>query len=469
MARITWTRILCTPLTLVFLIAILSMPHQTNAGAASQAQTQAFYRLRVTFSSSSDFANLFVLNPEILLSMQVQTVEGETTSVTTQIDQLSVAQSLPRAEQGNRVGIIADYALDGGALDQPLRLALSTGAMNSTRVNVAVMVGATPTSLGNIFHQSASRQRYEVDLSSLQTYAPETAPLGSVVPHMLWAFYYSWYESTTWSSPELIDHPLELYDSNSSLTIQRQIEQAQKAGIDGFISSWWGPGHQSDKSLSLLLEEAQKQDFSVMIYMETLGNARTAESLYDWLSYFIATYRDHPAYYKIDGKPVIVPFWSIGVPLDVWDGVFTRLHEGGLDAVYLAMSYDNIAALDLFDGLYECCVFDTNLYTAVGQASRATRYYHILDDNPTPRIFAPAVQPGFDDRLIPGRDGTLQERENGLTYSRNFDIVLAHDPDWIFINSWNEWWENSQIEPGELYGNQYLEITREYADRWKSE
>jgi len=50
-----------------------------------------------------------------------------------------------------------------------------------------------------------------------------------------------------------------------------------------------------------------------------------------------------------------------------------------------------------------------------------------------------------------------------------FDIVLAHDPNWIFINSWNEWWENSHIEPSELYGTQYLDITREYANRWKGE
>ena len=470
MARITWTRMVCTLLTLVLLIAILSMPHQTNVGAASQAQTQAFYRLRVTFSSSSDWANLIVLNPDILLSIRVQTVEGKTTSVETQLDRLSVAQTVSQAELGNRVGIIADYALDAGALDQPLRLALSTGAMNSTRVNVAVMDDGTPTSLNNIFHQSATEKRYEVDLSSLQTYAPETAPLASaVVPHMLWAFYYTWYEHETWSSPELLDHPLNLYDSNSPLTLRRQIEQAQSVGIDGFISSWWGPGHQSDHSLSLLLDEAHKHDFSVMIYFETLGNARSADDLYDWLSYFIATYRDHPAYYKIDGKPVIVPFWSIGVPLHVWTRVFTRLHEEGLDAVYLAMSYDNIAALDLFDGLYECCVWDADLDTAVAQAGRATHFYHLLDDNPTPRIFAPTVQPGFDDRLLPERAGSLQERENGLTYRRNFDIVLAHDPDWIFINSWNEWWENSHIEPGELYGTQYLDITREYASRWKGE
>ena len=41
--------------------------------------------------------------------------------------------------------------------------------------------------------------------------------------------------------------------------------------------------------------------------------------------------------------------------------------------------------------------------------------------------------------------------------------------DWIFITTWNEWWENTSIEPGELYGDQYLQITKEYAEKWKNQ
>ena len=54
--------------------------------------------------------------------------------------------------------------------------------------------------------------------------------------------------------------------------IARHIEQAQAAGIDGFITSWWGPGTETDRNLVTLLDLAEERDFKVAIYFETLDN-----------------------------------------------------------------------------------------------------------------------------------------------------------------------------------------------------
>jgi len=42
-------------------------------------------------------------------------------------------------------------------------------------------------------------------------------------------------------------------------------------------------------------------------------------------------------------------------------------------------------------------------------------------------------------------------------------------PDWLFITSWNEWWENTHIEPSDHYGSLYLQLTRELLDDWKNQ
>ena len=97
----------------------------------------------------------------------------------------------------------------------------------------------------------------------------------------------------------------------------------------------------------------------------------------------------------------------------------------------------------------------------------AIHCYPILADSPASKIAAIDVVPGYDDRLIPGRKGAVQDRENGAFYEGMFNAALASNPDWILITSWNEWWENTYIEPGQLYGNQYLTLTREFADKWK--
>jgi hypothetical protein len=173
---------------------------------------------------------------------------------------------------------------------------------------------------------------------------------------MVWAHYYPWYESLQeWSSPMLKDRPQTLYVSQDPAAMARHIEQAQSAGIDGFISSWWGPGTREDNNLGPLLNLAQARNFYVTIHFETLdwlGQPRNAEEIYNMLVYFITTYREHPALFKVRGKPVI-PIWaSQTVPLETWRDIFSRLRAQNLDAFFLAMSFD-ISLLDVFDGLHQ--------------------------------------------------------------------------------------------------------------------
>ena len=100
---------------------------------------------------------------------------------------------------------------------------------------------------------------------------------------------------------------------------------------------------------------------------------------------------------------------------------------------------------------------------------RANSSSVILSNSSRPKIWIPVVQPGYDDRLIPGREGLFQERDNGDFYRSTFEAALVSKPGWIFITSWNEWWEHSHIEPSNLYDHQYLQITKEFSDTWKAE
>ena len=63
----------------------------------------------------------------------------------------------------------------------------------------------------------------------------------------------------------------------------------------------------------------------------------------------------------------------------------------------------------------------------------------------------------------------VQVLVDGEFYRSTFEAALQSDPDWIFITTWNEWWEHTYIEPSEEFGDLYLRITREYAERWKAQ
>jgi hypothetical protein len=66
---------------------------------------------------------------------------------------------------------------------------------------------------------------------------------------------------------------------------------------------------------------------------------------------------------------------------------------------------------------------------------------------------APAA-PGFDARLIGGN--SVVERKDGETLRTELKVALQSLPDAIGLISWNEFSENSHIEPSQNYGDVYL-------------
>lgn len=73
-----------------------------------------------------------------------------------------------------------------------------------------------------------------------------------------------------------------------------------------------------------------------------------------------------------------------------------------------------------------------------------------------------SVRPGYDDTKI-RRPGLLTPRENGAYYRRSWEKAIAADPDAVFITSWNEWPEATNVEPSVEFGYQYAELTLTYS------
>jgi hypothetical protein len=424
---------------------------------------------------------LYLSAPEQVLTIRTIKVDGETTYLEAGVEQLGLNQLLTDAEAGKTVGLVVDYALTPAAVNQPFKFRIEKGNIGTSTVNLFDMASDTPELIKSFKHAAIVENSggsnpgyFTVDLNSLNDLSPTVTTIQEKSHEkMLWAFYYPWYSLNNWSSSWLKDHPLEQYASSNEEDIARQVEQAQSARIDGFISSWWGPESDTDSNLEKLLDIAQEKNFKVTIYFETLAGPNASplgeSQIRNWLGYIIKIYRDHPAFMKVDGKPLIVIFVSATVPLETWMRVFASLQGQGLDAVYLAMDWGyGLSSMEVFDGLHDYSIFNyPDLKQKYLSTARGIHYYPLLSDQHTPKIWAATVQPGYDDTLQPSRQGQVQERLNGDFYRSTWEAAIHSDPDWIFITTWNEWYEHTNIEPGELYGNQYLKITREYADLWK--
>jgi len=462
--------------TLTLSPTTVSIPTMVPTDTTLPSIQASYYRLRIEYTTTSDWSTLVFSDTSNILTLRQMETVGNPAGAGVSAEQLSLNQPLDETGPMPEVGMEIDYALSPQAISQPLSLTLRKGNVGKSTVTIYAVSGGQKQILKEINHtgiipdsNGENPLAIELELDPLTKQEPIQAQIERRTEKMVWAFYYPWYLLADWSSPMLRDHPQTRYASNDPQAISRQIDQAQGAGIDGFISSWWGPGDYTDSNLALLLSIAEEKGFSVSIYFETLLNnhPRTADQILSWLRYAIKTYGNHTAFFKVNGKPVIVIWASGSVPLETWQNIFSQLRGEGLEAVYLAMGYD-LANLDVFDGIHLYGVINMpNLAEVTRSTGKATHYYSLLSSSGETKIWVATAQPGYDDQLIPSREGLVQDRLDGQYYRDTFATAISSDPDWIFITTWNEWWEHTYIEPSEEYGEQYLDLTRQLTSEWK--
>ena len=87
--------------------------------------------------------------------------------------------------------------------------------------------------------------------------------------------------------------------------------------------------------------------------------------------------------------------------------------------------------------------------------------------NGTAKLWVATVMPGYDDRKVRPGNGFARSRDGGEYYKQAWQAAIASKPQWVVINSFNEWPEGSYIEPSQAFGGLYMDLTREWADRYK--
>ena len=71
-------------------------------------------------------------------------------------------------------------------------------------------------------------------------------------------------------------------------------------------------------------------------------------------------------------------------------------------------------------------------------------------------IWIPSVAPGFDARLVGGT--STVPRRGGATLRDELDAAASSDPDALGLISWNEFSENTYVEPSVRNGFRYLDV-----------
>ena len=282
--------------------------------------------------------------------------------------------------------------------------------------------------------------------------APAWASAQNATP--VYAYYYIWFNTSSWNRAK-VDYPLLGRYSSDEVSIMRaHIRMARKAGIQGFIVSWKSTPV-LDSRLAKLVAVAHRHRFKLAVIYQGLDFERRplpvarVESDFDL---FLRRYARSPVFSGF-GKPVII--WS-----GTWEftpeqirRVTARLRDRLRILASEHNSRDYLAKAALFDGnaYYWSSVNPDTYPDYPGKLQGMSRAVHAHGG----LWFAPAA-PGFDARLIGGR--TVVERKDGETLRRQLDVAQGSEPDAIGLISWNEFSENTHVEPSRKHGTSALEV-----------
>jgi hypothetical protein len=274
----------------------------------------------------------------------------------------------------------------------------------------------------------------------------------------LFAYYYLWFNHTSWNRAKK-DYPLiGTYSSSDPRIVRTQMREAKSAGINGFIVSWKNTPL-DDQRMRLLMTIADQEHFKLAMIYEGLNFHRhplPIAEVANGFTTFAHNYASDPAFFRLGGKP-----------LTIWSGTWAYSHAdiAAVTApvrgtVRVLATEKNVAGFlrvaDVTDG-------DAYYWSSVNPATNT--YYGPKLDAMSHAIhrdgaywIAPFA-PGFDARMVGGHE--VVPRNNGATLRTEYATALRSSPDVLGLISWNEFSENSYVEPSVRYRYQPLDVLRQ--------
>jgi hypothetical protein len=282
----------------------------------------------------------------------------------------------------------------------------------------------------------------------------------------VYVYYFGWHTGQSWQDGRLTDQPITRYDSRERWAIEHHINLALGAGIDAFVMSWFGRkgDNITAPAFETLLSVAAQKGFkaAASVDMSQDNFNATVDEVVESLRYLLNEKVHQPGYLRYDGKPLIY-FWN----QDRFTAAQWRDMRNALDPKHTSiwvMEGTNTSLLGIFDGLY---LFNTAWSnnpagTAAGWAGRTY--------GAGGKFFTPTVMPGWDESRIGGRTNPTppQDRAGGAFLAKSWAGATEAGTSAILIVSWNEYLENSYIEPSERYGSTALNVLRPLIAAWKA-
>lgn len=344
----------------------------------------------------------------------------------------------------------------------------------------AVLVGAAVWTAQCSPSNELRRVSPPADLGRAAPPAPPVTP----DRRLILTYYFYWYDAQTGAhlQPKFLNnHPLAdpPADWRSVAWHQSQLRDMTAAGIDVALAVYWGFDRKGDEwswqALPVLatawsrLKDSGTSPPLIGLFLDTTIVAQrdlTTESGKEWFytnvhDFFNRIPRN--AWAVVNGRPLVSLFTSDftgAMNQSTFDFAYDRFErEFGVRPYIVREVSWNYPIVRWVAGQR---VLDKQHPIQTENSYRWGAAVHGFVDNGG----VAEVGPGFDDRGLPGRTGTVTDRQNGKFYSRNFlSAIAAHKP-LVAIETWNELHEASGVGETVEFGRLYINLTRQLAIRF---
>ena len=293
--------------------------------------------------------------------------------------------------------------------------------------------------------------------------------------------YYGWYQegygNNHWN--DNIDTALKIapslgyYGSTKGEIIRRHIDMIENVGIDYLIINlhidYQGVNHTElmtiEHLVNILKQKKSKLKFAIQLVPSQ--NLKEVSKTYKVIKkYFF----NQDSYLKLEGKPILYWFWTSEFDNNelffnsdfVNDSRKNNLNFAQSLRIPYKKSEESQFTKNFFDSFYFFSPLEVSDYNNLEDIWKKA-----YDLGLNFKYYSYNVSPGYDDTHV---NQTFREknllrkvsRKNGETYKKTFQFInkLKHKPNFIIISTFNEFHEESNIEPDNKYGDKFLKLTK---------
>jgi glycoprotein endo-alpha-1,2-mannosidase len=319
---------------------------------------------------------------------------------------------------------------------------------------------------------------------------------------MVGVYYYPWHGNNNFHGKKYLREflvPAQLpvlgeYDDTKASVIEQHFEWSSYAGINLWVCSWWGPmvantsrGREDNTIRNHILPNSKIKDLKIALFYESTSRLtntsisdekwNTTENVASDIQHMATHYWNHPNYYRIDGRPVLFIYLTramhtrgilvetVKIMREQASLLGHNIYIVGDHAFNRPTNAGQIEAMALLDAITNYDVYGSSGGRNVLYATQAgvDNYHKDMADwknlaNARGAKFIPAVSPGYNDAGVrpenlhqPLSRKLAPDDEYGSLFKAHLKGALKlTDPgirNLFMINSWNEWHEDTQIEP----------------------